>query len=167
MKSETAWEPAYSSVGGADDTRVPECTEGFMVLIKGIEGWYDDCQSEVILLIFLYSLLPSHSLPYVERYKPLSSTRHQLRFLELQRDLLLEFHQDLANNWRAVSRNPLVPQAAAYINAANYIATVLKQWGETEVSRHACLYHILHVHVDWEIFTALIFSGCKFSCVWF
>ena len=39
VKSETAWEPAYSSVHGADDTRVPECTEGFMVLIKGIEGW--------------------------------------------------------------------------------------------------------------------------------
>ena len=38
VKSETAWEPAYSSVDGADDTRVPECTEGFMVLIKGIEG---------------------------------------------------------------------------------------------------------------------------------
>ena len=41
VKSETAWKPAYSSVGGADDTRVPECTEGFMVLIKGIEGWCD------------------------------------------------------------------------------------------------------------------------------
>ena len=39
VKSETAWDPAYSSVDGADDTRVPECTEGFMVLIKGIEGW--------------------------------------------------------------------------------------------------------------------------------
>jgi hypothetical protein len=39
VKSESAWEPAYSSVDGADDTRVPECTEGFMVLIKGIEGW--------------------------------------------------------------------------------------------------------------------------------
>ena len=39
VKSETAWEPAYSSVNGADETRVPECTEGFMVVIKGIEGW--------------------------------------------------------------------------------------------------------------------------------
>ena len=80
---------------------------------------------------------PSLSLThhFLERYKPLLSTRHQLRFLDLQRDLLLEFHQDLANNWGAVSGNPLVPQAAAYINAANYIATVLRQWGETEVSQ--------------------------------
>ena len=80
--------------------------------------------------------LLSLSHHFLERYKPLLSTRHQLRFLDLQRDLLLEFHQDLANNWGAVSGNPLVPQAAAYINAANYIATVLRQWGETEVSQH-------------------------------
>ena len=71
--------------------------------------------------------------PLTERYKPLLSIRHQLQFLDLQRDLLLEFHQDLGNNWAAVSASPLVPQAAAYLNSANYIATVLKQWGETEV----------------------------------
>ncbi len=36
--SPTAWVPAYATLEAADDTRVPECTEGFMQIIAGITG---------------------------------------------------------------------------------------------------------------------------------
>ena len=52
-------------------------------------------------------------------------------FLELQVDLLLEFHQDLAQN--ASRRHPLDPEFTAYFNASHYIVTVLGQWGEQPV----------------------------------
>lgn len=71
VKSETAWDPAYSSVDGADDTRVPECTEGFMVLIKGIEGWLDQSLLSSkgedrfkSLSLSLYPSLPLSPLPF-------------------------------------------------------------------------------------------------------
>ena len=60
--------------------------------------------------------------------------RHQLRFLELQRDLILEFHQDLAHNGERLAQgDPLVPQFCAYLNASSYIAAVLREWGEMKV----------------------------------
>lgn len=34
----TAWQPAYGGIVDADDTKVPECTEKLMAIIKGIEG---------------------------------------------------------------------------------------------------------------------------------
>lgn len=38
VSSESAWQPAYDGMANADDTRVPQCTEGIMELIKGITG---------------------------------------------------------------------------------------------------------------------------------
>lgn len=69
-----------------------------------------------------------------ERYKYISSTRHLLQFVDLQRDLLLEFHQDIKTSAKSV--HPLDPRHAAYLNASNYIAVVLKGWGESSVSIH-------------------------------
>ena len=66
-----------------------------------------------------------------ERYKYLPSPHHQLLFLELQVDLLLEFHQDLSDS--ASQTHPLHPQFAAYFNASQYIATILRLWGEEKV----------------------------------
>ena len=37
-ESPSAWQPAYSGLVDADDTKVPECTEKLMAMIKGIEG---------------------------------------------------------------------------------------------------------------------------------
>ncbi len=68
----------------------------------------------------------------LERYRYLPSHHHQLMFLELQVDLLLEFHQDLADS--ASRTHSLTPQFAAYFNASNYIATILRLWGEERVS---------------------------------
>lgn len=38
VSSESAWQPAYDGIANADDTRVPQCTEGIMELVKGITG---------------------------------------------------------------------------------------------------------------------------------
>ena len=40
VTSELAWQPAYDGIANADDTRVPQCTEGIMELIKGITGTF-------------------------------------------------------------------------------------------------------------------------------
>ena len=52
-------------------------------------------------------------------------------FVELQVDLLLEFHQDLSDS--ASRSNPLYPQFFGYLNAAQYIASILYLWGEEQV----------------------------------
>ncbi len=70
-----------------------------------------------------------------DRYSSLSSVHHQLQFLELQRDLLLEFNHDLvANSDEQSGVGPLHTQFMAYLNASNYITTVLKEWGEQMVN---------------------------------
>lgn len=71
-----------------------------------------------------------------ERYSHLPSAAHQLMFLELQVDLLLEFHQDLSDS--ASKTHPLHPQCTAYLNASQYIADILYKWGEEKV-------HVMHV----------------------
>lgn len=69
-----------------------------------------------------------------DRYSSLTSVRHQLQFLELQRDLLLEFHHDLVTNAdQQGGVSPLHTQFLAYLNASNYITTVLRDWGEQMV----------------------------------
>ncbi len=132
--SQTAWFPAYATLEEADDTRVPECTEGFMQIIAGITGQGRGCLDRPHGgCTSIGRSLPFPSLPE-ERYKPLPGIVPQLRFLELQRDLLLEFHEDLTESSRRLSCDPLVPQFCAYLNASNYIIGVLRSWGEQLVS---------------------------------
>ena len=69
-----------------------------------------------------------------ERFKQIPNLFLRLQFLELQTDLLLEFHQDLSDNVQTVLSVPLAPRFSAYLNAANYIASLLKKWGEETVS---------------------------------
>ncbi len=38
VSDESAWQPAYDGIANADDTKVPQCTEGIMELVKGITG---------------------------------------------------------------------------------------------------------------------------------
>ena len=81
-----------------------------------------------------YYVISWANLSVAERYKSLSSTSHQLQFLELQRDLLLEFHQDLFSNSNKQARvDPISPLFVAYLNASHYIAVVLEEWGEQTV----------------------------------
>ena len=106
--SPTAWSPVYEAAADTDDTRVPEAAEGLLSLIAGI----------------------------TDRYRILPSPRHQLQFTELQKDLLSDFHSDLAaGSEQVVSEEgtPLSPQFCARLNASHYIATVLKAWGDMKV----------------------------------
>ena len=76
--SPTAWQPSYSSMADADDTKVPECTEGLMSLIAGITGRGGRVEAErrrekegegggiwiiIIVDIFFYLFLLPTSLP--------------------------------------------------------------------------------------------------------
>ena len=38
--SEFAWSPAYDGMVGVDESKVPQCTEQLMMLVKGITGLY-------------------------------------------------------------------------------------------------------------------------------
>ena len=66
--------------------------------------------------------------------------------MELQREILLDFHHDLTtNSERLVAREgtPLSPQFCAYLNASSYIATISRAWGNMKV-RNIYLYgHVL------------------------
>lgn len=70
-----------------------------------------------------------------DRYRTLPNMWHQLRFVEVQKELLLDFHRDLASDGEHLAQgNPLDPLFCAYLNASCYIAAVLKEWGEMKVS---------------------------------
>ena len=38
LSSSSAWSAKYKDVGSVDDTRIPECAEGFMTLLSVITG---------------------------------------------------------------------------------------------------------------------------------
>lgn len=38
LSSSSAWSLKYKDVGGVDDSRIPECAEGFMTLLSVITG---------------------------------------------------------------------------------------------------------------------------------
>ena len=38
LSSSSAWSPKYKDVSDVDDTRTPECAEGFMTLLSVITG---------------------------------------------------------------------------------------------------------------------------------
>ena len=69
-----------------------------------------------------------------ERYRQIPILYLRLQFLQLQTDLLFEFHQDLANAAEVASSDPSSWRYFAYLNAANYIASLLKEWGNETVS---------------------------------
>ena len=54
-------------------------------------------------------------------------------FLELQLDLLMEFHQDLVTASKKAAGAQPSENLCAYLNSAHYITLILKKWGEQEV----------------------------------
>lgn len=158
MGSTTAWEPLYQGVESADTTRVPECAERLMVVIAGIRG-VCMCTGSVCVCVCGGGMLccvcghpQMFSLPPSDRYQALPSILHRVDFLNVQIHLLLEFHLDLASAVERAYSTPTAPTYLAYLNAAQYISSVLQQWGE-EAVRHAsftphtvvlvCVLHIL------------------------
>ena len=71
---------------------------------------------------------------FSERYRCVEGLEQQVMFLELQLDLLMEYHQELvkASKKKAAGTQPN-EDLCAYLNSANYIALILKKWGEQEV----------------------------------
>ncbi|XP_031574184.1 RAD50-interacting protein 1-like isoform X2 [Actinia tenebrosa] len=107
VTSSTAWKGKYQDVGGeVDETRTPECAEGFVTLLTVI----------------------------TDRYKDLTSHENQMRFLDVQLDLLREFIDDQLNEKaKEYSNNPIDPMFLSVLNAAHFISYVLEDWTEQAI----------------------------------
>ncbi|XP_037552024.1 RAD50-interacting protein 1 [Nematolebias whitei] len=65
-----------------------------------------------------------------QRYQALPSSSAQLKFLELQRELVDDFRIRLTQVMKEESRFPLGVRYCAILNAVNYISTILRDWGD-------------------------------------
>uniref|UniRef100_A0A674C104 RAD50-interacting protein 1 n=1 Tax=Salmo trutta TaxID=8032 RepID=A0A674C104_SALTR len=102
LSAEGAWSSQYKDISDMDELKAPDCAETFMTLL----------------------------LVITDRYRALPCPRAQLRFLALQRELVDDFRIRLTQVMKEESRNPLGARYCAILNAANYISTVLGDWGD-------------------------------------
>lgn len=102
LSAEGAWSSQYKDITDMDELKSPDCAETFMTLL----------------------------LVITERYRSLPCPRAQLSFLALQKELVDDFRIRLTQVMKEESRQPLSPRYCAILNAANYISTVLSDWGD-------------------------------------
>ncbi|XP_030631915.1 RAD50-interacting protein 1 [Chanos chanos] len=102
LSAEGAWTSQYRDITDMDELKAPDCAETFMTLL----------------------------LVITDRYRSLPSSHAQLSFLALQRELVDDFRLRLTQVMKEESRNPLGARYCAILNAANYISTVLSDWGD-------------------------------------
>uniref|UniRef100_A0A673I7J6 RAD50-interacting protein 1 n=1 Tax=Sinocyclocheilus rhinocerous TaxID=307959 RepID=A0A673I7J6_9TELE len=102
LTAEGAWSSQYKDITDMDELKAPDCAETFMTLL----------------------------LVITERYRSLPCPRAQLSFLALQKELVDDFRIRLTQVMKEESRQPLSPRYCAILNAANYISTVLSDWGD-------------------------------------
>uniref|UniRef100_A0A8C1XRU4 RAD50-interacting protein 1 n=1 Tax=Cyprinus carpio TaxID=7962 RepID=A0A8C1XRU4_CYPCA len=102
LSAEGAWSSQYKDITDVDELKAPDCAETFMTLL----------------------------LVITERYRALPCPRAQLSFLALQKELVDDFRIRLTQVMKEESRQPLSPRYCAILNAANYISTVLSDWGD-------------------------------------
>ncbi|KAI4876051.1 hypothetical protein NFI96_030100 [Prochilodus magdalenae] len=102
LSAEGAWSSQYKDITDMDELKAPDCAETFMTLL----------------------------LVITDRYRSLPSPQAQLSFLALQRELVDDFRLRLTQVMKEESRQPLGPRYCAILNAANYISTVLSDWGD-------------------------------------
>ncbi|XP_041637314.1 RAD50-interacting protein 1 [Cheilinus undulatus] len=102
LSSDVAWSSQYKDISDLDELKAPDCAETFMTLLQVI----------------------------TERYRPLPSPSAQLKFLELQRELVDDFRIRLTQVMKEESRSPLGARYCAILNAVNYIHTILGDWGD-------------------------------------
>ncbi|XP_016351479.1 RAD50-interacting protein 1-like [Sinocyclocheilus anshuiensis] len=102
LSAEGAWSSQYKDITDMDELKAPDCAETFMTLL----------------------------LVITERYRALPCPRAQLSFLALQKELVDDFRIRLTQVMKEESRQPLSPRYCAILNAANYISTVLSDWGD-------------------------------------
>jgi len=102
LSSSSAWSPKYKDVGNVDDTRTPECAEGFMTLLSVI----------------------------TDRYRNLPNVSHQEQFLDVQLFLLHSFISRLNLEAEETSFAPAGLHYCSVLNAANCIKLILQEWSE-------------------------------------
>ncbi|XP_034529440.1 RAD50-interacting protein 1 [Notolabrus celidotus] len=102
LSADGAWSSQYKDISDLDELKAPDCAETFMTLLQVI----------------------------TERYRPLPSACAQLKFLELQRELVDDFRIRLTQVMKEESRSPLGARYCAILNAVNYICTILGDWGD-------------------------------------
>ncbi|KAM3858925.1 RAD50-interacting protein 1 [Diretmus argenteus] len=102
LSAEGAWSSQYKDISDVDELKAPDCAETFMTLL----------------------------LVITERYRALPCLRAQLKFLELQRELVDDFRIRLTQVMKEESRCPLGARYCAILNATNYISTILGDWGD-------------------------------------
>ncbi|CAJ1055689.1 RAD50-interacting protein 1 [Xyrichtys novacula] len=102
LSADGAWSSQYKDISDLDELKAPDCAETFMTLLQVI----------------------------TERYRPLPSPSAQLKFLELQRELVDDFRIRLTQVMKEESRSPLSARYCAILNAVNYICTILGDWGD-------------------------------------
>ncbi|XP_059182016.1 RAD50-interacting protein 1 [Centropristis striata] len=102
LSAEGAWSSQYKDISDMDELKAPDCAETFMTLLQVI----------------------------TERYRGLPCPSAQLKFLGLQRELVDDFRIRLTQVMKEESRCPLGARYCAILNAANYISTILGDWGD-------------------------------------
>ncbi|XP_076023482.1 RAD50-interacting protein 1 [Genypterus blacodes] len=102
LSAEGAWSSQYKDISDMDELKAPDCAETFMTLLQVI----------------------------TDRYQALPSPSAQLKFLELQRELVDDFRIRLTQVMKEESRCPLGARYCAILNAVNYISTILGDWGD-------------------------------------
>ncbi|KAM7377806.1 hypothetical protein PAMA_012955 [Pampus argenteus] len=102
LSAEGAWSSQYKDISDMDELKAPDCAETFMTLLQVI----------------------------TERYRALPCPSAQLKFLELQRELVDDFRIRLTQVMKEESRCPLGARYCAILNAVNYISTILGDWGD-------------------------------------
>ena len=81
-----------------------------------------------------------------ERYKPLPSAAHRVRFVDLQLELLDDYRIRLLQIRHEASQDPLSSVFLAILNTVNYIAEVLHEWKDLDVST-------LYFCITWSVLT--------------
>lgn len=102
LSAEGAWSSQYKDISDMDELKAPDCAETFMTLLQVI----------------------------TERYRALPCPPAQLKFLDLQRELVDDFRIRLTQVMKEESRCPLGARYCAILNAVNYISTILGDWGD-------------------------------------
>ncbi|CAI8007227.1 RAD50-interacting protein 1 [Geodia barretti] len=103
-------------------------------------GYPPSSPSPLSLLLDTTSFSKWIALERQYRYRNLPSEIHQLKFVGLQRDLILDFLHDIvaAGDGTTSGTGPLSPLLCSQLNGCSYITAVLREWGEMKffVSLH-------------------------------
>uniref|UniRef100_A0A1E1XLS0 Putative er to golgi transport protein/rad50-interacting protein 1 n=1 Tax=Amblyomma sculptum TaxID=1581419 RepID=A0A1E1XLS0_AMBSC len=100
LSSPTAWKPQYPLDGDADELKVPECAEAFMMILSAM----------------------------TERYRHFEQPCHRLKFVSLQQILLEDWRLCLQQILTARLEELNLVAICPIVNAAHYVVQVLAQW---------------------------------------